>query len=155
MKHRDLLVVFPFFIVGLLAGCSKSATDQDAAAASQQLDKAKADTTQAVEDWKDYTFAQKDEFVAKMQVELDKINQELDDLSVKIKNSSEQAQADAKPKMDALRAQADQLKVQLDKAKNATASTWDDVKAGSQKALDDTKNAFDQMGQWFKDKFGS
>jgi hypothetical protein len=41
---------------------------------------------------------------------------------------------------------------QLDDARNATDSTWDSVKASSQKAWDGLKNDFTQARQWASDK---
>jgi hypothetical protein len=41
---------------------------------------------------------------------------------------------------------------QLDEAENATESTWDSVKAGSEKAYDGLKNDFQQARQWASDK---
>ena len=82
---------------------------------------------------KDYTFAQKAEFVKAMQAQLDALNKDLDQLSAKIDSSSDAVKAEAKPKLQALRDQAAQLNKQLDDAKNATESTWDSVKAGSRK----------------------
>jgi hypothetical protein len=40
----------------------------------------------------------------------------------------------------------------LDKAKNATESTWDDVKAGFKKAYSELKDGFNQARQWVSDK---
>ena len=84
---------------------------------------------------KDYTFAQKDEFVKAMQVQLDALNKDLDQLSAKIDSSSDAVKAEAKPKLQALRDQAAQLNKQLGEAKNATESSWDSVKAGCSEGL--------------------
>jgi len=101
---------------------------------------------------KDYTYAQKAEFVDKMQAEMTEINRELDQLAGKIEKAGDAAKAEAKPKLQALREQADKLNQQLDKAKSATESTWDDVKAGTKKAYSDLKDDFQQARQWVSDK---
>jgi chromosome segregation ATPase len=101
---------------------------------------------------KDYTYAQKTEFVEKMQAQLAALNQDLDQLSAKVDKSNDAAKAEAKPKLQALRDQADKLNQQLDKAKNATESTWDDVKAETRKAYNELKNGFQQGRQWVSDK---
>jgi len=145
MKHKLLAV--PFLLsVALAAGCNKDQT------ASQQLDKVKTETATAAQEMKDYTFAQKTEFVAKMQGQLDTLNQDLDQLSAKIESSSDAVKAEAKPKLQALRDQAEQLTKQLDNVRNATESTWDSVKATSQKAFDSLKDGFQQSRQWLSDK---
>jgi len=44
------------------------------------------------------------------------------------------------------------LNKQLDEAKNATESTWDSVKTGSEKAYNALKDDFQQARQWASDK---
>src|ERR1017187_10410619 len=98
-------------------GCNKQQTT------SQQIETVKTETKEAAQDMKDYTFAQKDEFVKQMRIQLDKLNQDLDQLSAKIDSSSDAVKAEAKPKLQALRDQTAQLNKQLDEARNATEST--------------------------------
>ena len=118
----------------------------------QQLDKVKAETKADAQEMKDYAFAQKAEFVAKMQGQLDALNKDLDALSAKVEGSSDAVKADAKPKLQALRDQAAAMNKQLDEARNATESTWGSVKAACQKTWDATKNDFQQARQWVSDK---
>jgi chromosome segregation ATPase len=133
-------------IAVVAVGCDKRQTT------SQQIEKVKTETKQAAHDMKDYTFAQKAEFVAAMQVQLDALNKDLDQLAAKIDSSSDAIKAEAKPKLQALRDQAVQLNKQLDDAKNATESTWDSVKTGCSKAYEATKDGFNQARQWVSDK---
>ena len=76
----------------------------------------------------------------------------LDQLAAKIEKSSDTAKAEAKPKLDALRGQAAKLNKKLDEARNATESTWDDVKAGFKKGYAELKDGFNQARQWVSDK---
>jgi DNA anti-recombination protein RmuC len=145
MKHKYLLIAL-LAVSAFAVGCNKEQTT------SQQLDKAQAETKQAAQDMKDYTYAQKTEFVEKMQGQLAEINRDLDQLSAKIEKANDAAKAEAKPKLQALRDQADKLNQQLDKAKNATESTWDDIKDGSKKAFNELKDGFQQARQWVSDK---
>jgi chromosome segregation ATPase len=145
MKSKSL-VVMVLSLVSLTVGCHQEPTT------SEQMDKAKTETTAAAQDMKNYTFAQKTEFVTKMQGQLDALNKDLDQLSAKIDNSSDAVKADAKPKLQALRNQASALNQQLDNVRNATESTWDSVKATSQKAFDSAKDGFQQARQWVSDK---
>ena len=145
MKNKTLIITF-LSIAAFAVGCEKMQT------ASQQIEKVQTETKQAAQDMKDYTFAQKAEFVAAMQGQLDALNKDLDELSAKIDSSSDAVKAEAKPKLQALRDQAAQLNKQLDDAKNATESTWDSVKAGFTKAYDATKDGFNQARQWVSDK---
>jgi len=145
MKNKILLLTFLSIAVFAL-GCGKEQT------ASQQIDKIQTETKQDAQDMKDYTFAQKAEFVAAMRAQLTALNQDLDKLSAKIDSSSDAVKAEAKPKLEALRDQAAQLNQQLADAQNATESTWDSVKAGSQKAYDALANSFTEARQWVSDK---
>jgi chromosome segregation ATPase len=145
MKNKTWVITL-LSIAVVAVGCDKRQTT------SQQIDKVKTETKQAAQDMKDYTFAQKAEFVAAMQVQLDALNKDLDQLAAKIDSSSDAIKAEAKPKLQALRDQAAQLNKQLDDAKNATESTWDSVKAGCSKAYEATKDGFNQARQWVSDK---
>jgi ElaB/YqjD/DUF883 family membrane-anchored ribosome-binding protein len=145
MKNKTLVITL-LSIAAFAVGCKKEQTT------SQQIENVKTETKQAAQDMKDFTFAQKAEFVKTMQGQLDALNKDLDELSAKIDSSSDAVKAEAKPKLQALRDQAAQLNKQLDEARNATESTWDSVKTGFQKAYDATKDGFNQARQWVSDK---
>jgi chromosome segregation ATPase len=149
MKNKTLLITL-LSIAAFAVGCNKEQTKEPNI--PQQIENVKTETKQAAQDMKDYTFAQKAEFVAAMQSQLDALNKDIDQLSAKIDSSSDAVKAEAKPKLQALRDQAAQLNKQLDDAKNATESTWDSVKAGFTKAYDATKDGFNQARQWVSDK---
>ena len=147
MKHTRLTITF-LAVTAFAVGCKPS----EEKSTSQEIEKVKSETKAAAHEMKDYTYAQKTEFVAKMQGQLDTLNKELDQLSAKIEKSSDAAKAEAKPKLQALRDQTVQLNKELDKVRNATESTWDSVKATSQKAFDSFKDGFQQSRQWLSDK---
>ena len=148
MKNTLLAITF-LAVAAFAAGCNRS---DDGSTTTQQLDKAKTETKADAQAMKDYAFAQKAEFVADMQGQLDALNKDLDQLSAKIDKSSDAVKADAKPKLQALHDQAAQMNKQLDEARNATESTWDSVKAGSRKTWDAMKNDFQKARQWASDK---
>jgi ElaB/YqjD/DUF883 family membrane-anchored ribosome-binding protein len=156
MKLPKIILPFLLLIAASLGACDKSSTSADStpSTAGQQLDQLKQDTSNAAQDMKNYTFTEKDAFVAKMQTELDSLNQELAALSAKIANASDAVKADAQPKLDALRVKIAELGPELDKAKNSTESTWDEVKGGTQKAFDSTTDAFKEAGLWLDNKLG-
>jgi chromosome segregation ATPase len=145
MKNKTW-VISVLSIAVVAVGCNKEQST------AQQMDKVQTETKQAAVDMKDYTYAQKDEFVKAMQDQLAALNKDLDTLSAKIDSSSDAVKAEAKPKLQALRDQAAQLNKQLDDAKNATESTWDSVKAGCQKAYDATKDGINSARQWVSNK---
>lgn len=145
MKNNTLLITI-LSVAAVAVGCDKDKTT------SQQIDKVQTETKQAAQDMKNYTFAEKAEFVKDMQAQLTTLNQDLDKLSAKIDGSSDAIKAEAKPKLQALRDQAAKLNQQLVDAQNATESTWDSVKADSQKAYTSLSNGFTEARQWVSDK---
>jgi chromosome segregation ATPase len=147
MKNKILAITF-CAVTAFAVGCKQSNDNSTA----QQLDKVKTETKADAQAMKDYAFAQKADFVADMQVQLDALNKDIDALSAKIDKSSDAAKADAKPKLQALRDEAAKMNKQLDEAKNATESTWDSAKAGFNKGYDAMKADFQQARQWASDK---
>jgi chromosome segregation ATPase len=147
MKNTPVVITF-LAITVFAMGCKPS----EESSTSQQMDKVKTETKADEQEMKDYAFAQRAEFVAKMQVKLDALNKNIDALSVKIANSSDAVKEEAKPKMQELRDHATQLKKQIDEARSATESTWDSVKATSATAYNALKDDFQQARQWASDK---
>lgn len=145
MKNQTILITF-LSAAAFAVGCNREKP------ASEQIDSVKTETKEAAQDMKDYTYAQKTEFVEKMQVGLTEINQDLEKLSAKIEKSSDAAKAEANPKLQALREQTAKLSKQLDEAKNATESTWDSVKAGFKKGYSELKDGFQQARHWVSEK---
>jgi myosin heavy subunit len=147
MKHNKLIL--SLFIAGIFATGCKPSEEQTT---QQQLENAKQETKTAAQDMKNYTFAQKREFVETMQGQLTALNQDLDQLAAKIDKSSDAMKAEAKPKLQALRDQAAGLNKQLDEARNATESTWASIQNGFKKAYQASKDGVQQARQWVSDK---
>ena len=145
MKHKHLLLSL-LAVAAFAVGCNKEQTT------SQQIDQVQAETKQATQDMKDYTYAEKTEFVEKMQAQLAALNKDVDQLSAKVEKASDAIKAEAQPKLQALRDQTAQLNKQLDEAKNATESTWDSVKGGFKKAYEASKEGFQEARQWVSEK---
>src|SRR4051794_16137197 len=101
MKHKTVFLTL-LSSAALAVGCNKEQS------ASDQIANAKMETKHAAADMKDYTYAQKDEFVKGMQVQLDNLGKDLDQLSTKIESSSDSVKAEARPKLQALRDQQGQ-----------------------------------------------
>jgi len=145
MKNKAIILT-ALSIAVITAGCGKEKTT------SEQIDTLKAETKEAAQDMKDFTYAQKGEFTAAMKSSLATINKDLDTLEAKIEKSSDAAKAEAKPKLAALREQAAKLNTQLDTVKDATESTWDSVKAGTKSAFESFKDGVATARQWVSDK---
>jgi septal ring factor EnvC (AmiA/AmiB activator) len=153
MKHTKL--IFALVLALFVAGCDKSGTTSADASTSQQLDQMKQDAKQTADDISNYTYAQKQEFITKMQAEVDELNAEFAQLSAKIAKASDATKAAAQPKLDDLKAQMAALNTDLDQAKASTETTWDQVKASVQKGYDSTKQAFVNAGQWIDKQVSS
>jgi Skp family chaperone for outer membrane proteins len=149
---RKLTITF-LSVVAFTVGC-KPAAEKTAGPVNVQAaqDKAKKETKEAEQAIKDYAYAQRAEFVEKMQSESAEINRELERLSAKIEGATDAAKTEAKPKLQALREKAAQLNKQLDEAKNATESTWDSIKSASKKSFEELKDSFQQSRQWLSEK---
>ena len=145
MKNKTLLITF-LAAAAFATGCDKEKT------ATQQIETIKAETKEAALDMKDYTYAQKAEFVTAMQGQLDTLDADLDKLAAKIEKSSDAVKADAKPKLQALREQTANMKQQLIDSQNATETTWDGVKTASKKTWDSLAKSFAEARQWASDK---
>ncbi len=129
-----------------LTGCNKPETT------AQKIDKAQEKAAEAAQDLKDYTYAQKAEFVQKMEAQLLELNRDLDQLAAKVEKSSAAAKAEAQPKLQALREQTAKLNKQLDEVKNSSESTWSEVKTGFKKGYGEVKEGFSNARQWVSDK---
>jgi cytochrome c556 len=145
MNNKRLFITL-LCAAAFAVGCNREQTT------SQQLDKVQAETRQAAQDMKDYTYAQKSAFVEIMQTQLAALNRDLDQLAAKVESSGDAVKTEAKPKLQALRDQTVQLNKHLDEVRNATESTWDSVKNGFKKAYESSKDGFQQARLWASEK---
>ncbi len=137
MKHTILIITF-LAITALSAGCTWIDGKQNEVLSVQAM--------------KDYTYAQKAEFIGEMKKELAKIQIELDRFAAKVDRTNGSAKADARIRLAEVREKWIMAKDQLDQAESSTESTWNDVKAGFKKVYGDLKSSFDTMRQWLSDK---
>lgn len=145
MTHKHILLAC-LASAAITIGCNKPETT------GQKIDRAQEKVAEAAQDMKDYTYAQKAEFVQRMEVQLRELNQELDRLAIKVEQSNARAKAENQPKLDALRGQTTRLNKQLDEVKNASESAWEEVKAGFKKGYGELKEGFSNARQWMSDK---
>ncbi len=146
MKYPILIVTLAVFSAGCGPGPAPTSSSSPSLYPIERV------TNVALIAVKDYPFAQKADFTAKMRTQLAEINQELDLLGAKIEKSGEAVKTAAQPKFKGLRDLADKLKIQLEEAGNASESTWEDVKSGTSKAFESLKEGFQQSRQWVSEK---
>ena len=145
MKKQALSLILISAAV-IATGCDKKRT------ASEQLDRVQEKTADVAQDMRDYTYGQKDEFLAKMRSQLAGLNRELDELAAKVEKSSSTVRAEAQPRIDALRNQTARLNKQLDDASNATESSWDKFKIDVRRTHDASEEEFRRARQWLSEK---
>lgn len=150
LKHKTLAITF-LTITAFAVGCKPSA-QAPRKTTSEQFDTLNRKAKEAAQEIKDYAYAQKAVFVAKMQSQLEEINRDLDRLAASIESSSDAAKAKARPQLQALRDQTAKLIQQLDEARNADESAWEDVKGGFQKGYAQFLDAFQEARQWVSEK---
>jgi hypothetical protein len=155
--RHTILVTTLLGAAALTVGCTSRdskavVAPKPAEPSAVHLEKAKAETKEAAQSMRDYVYAEKTEFVAKMKKDLVSIQEELDRLGAKVEGASGSAKADAKIKLAAVREKWAQAKQRLDRAETATESTWDDVKSGFKQSYVDLKDSFDKTRQWLSDK---
>ena len=129
--------------VAFAGACSKNETT------TSQTEKG-TDSSKKIE--VEYSYNEKPRFVAKLKEELAEVNDELKRMGEKIAGSTDKPAEEAKPKFEQLKEKAKNLDVHIDKVENSTESTWEDVKAGSKKALEDVKSGFNEARAWAAEK---
>ena len=98
--------------------------------------------SEATQDSEPYIYEQKAQFIASMEAELAAIKRSIDELAIRIEGSGAEAKAAATPRLNELRHQADLLQTHIDEVKDATASTWDTVKATTRETYENLKHSF-------------
>lgn len=155
---KNILLIASLFAAALATGCSPSAKTSATptpGTAAEQLPNAGTLTKDAAVPAQDFAFAQRAEFVAMRQNQLDALNLSVDEFSARIEASSAAVKVEATPKLAALRAQAASMKKQIAHAADATSSTWSAFKVESEKTYMLFKDGVAASRQWLSDKSAS
>jgi chromosome segregation ATPase len=154
-SYRNILTFVPVIALAVAAGC-KPEYDRTVDASTNRnpatLSQVKEETREAIDATKDYAYAQKTEYAAKIRAELAELNKELDQLGAKIDSSSTTAKEEAKAKLQVVREKVASLNEKLEGVQGATESTWEEVKAGLKKGYEEVKESFRQARQWLSEK---
>jgi len=132
----------------------KQTTTQVLAAVKTGTTQAWASVKNSMQSATDYSYSQKDAFVAKMQSKLDALDKNIKQLSGKVASASDATKTDAQAKLENLRGKRAVLDKKLGEVKNATEATWSDAKNSFKNSYDDLKNSLKQTWQWMSDKAG-
>lgn len=90
------------------------------------------------EEAKDFTFEQKEDFLAWVDEKSDQLGDQYEDVSARVKTDSEEAVDELAEAWDSA---SDELSDALADARDASADTWDDVKTNTVNALEDAQKA--------------
>ena len=101
---------------------------------------------------RDYTFAKKDEFIAKAKADLKALDAKIKELRKKSSHTSGETKTNAQEKLKNLHSQRDALEEKLKEAKAAGAEDWDKAKAGVTNGLEEVKDSVKDAWQWMSDK---
>lgn len=114
----------------------------------EPMTRTEASANDAAGDWEAYDYEQKTDFIASMEQELKAIKGNIDELDTRFENLEGEASNDATGRLEALREQADRLEANIEKARDATPSTWDKMKASTGETYDKLKRNFNDARQW-------
>jgi gas vesicle protein len=106
--------------------------------AGSDANKMSDEITAQYEEAKEFTFEQKEDFLAWVDTKTDQLGEQYEDVSVQVKDDSEEAVEELAEAWDSV---SDELSEALENAKDASADTWEDVKANTVNALENAQKA--------------
>jgi hypothetical protein len=96
------------------------------------------------------TFAQqKKEYQQKMETKLKEMNQELKEWKAKTKKMEKKAKVEAEKQLNALSKRKAAVSKRLKALKTKSGKAWEDLKAGTDSAMEDLRKAFDEVRSRF------
>lgn len=152
MKNKYIIPAF--IAIVLSSGCSpsKDKAEVQKEAVAKQIDKTQDAVKDAAMDLKTYTYERKSEFVAAMKKQVAALETNIKELSNMIDKSSDKVKAEAQPKLAALRQQSAVLTKQIEAINDSSPTTWDGIKADTQKAYLSLKSSLMEARQWVSDR---
>ncbi len=93
----------------------------------------------------------RDEFVAKLKVQLDSWNAQIDELEAKAAQASGDTRAKYEEQVDVLRDRQEEARDKLGEIRAASEGAWEELRAGAEDAWSRTKDAISAARDQFKD----
>ena len=106
----------------------------------------KEDSRQAA----DYTYEKKEEYQRALAAQMRELDVKIDELKAKAGRASDAVKAEFARDMEALDRQKAVLAQKTDAVKSSSASTWNDVKAGANSAMDSVKQTYEKAKARFQ-----
>jgi len=136
MKNSRLLILITLVAITFSACSEKSKTE--AQKAGDQIE----ETANAI--GKDFE-AQKNQFIAKAENEIEAINIKIDKLDKKLKEGSNDVKAETKKAMEKLKEQKEKLNNDLSDLEDATKENWEQLTAGIEDGFQDLKRGYNSL----------
>ena len=153
---RHLLILAVLLAGAIARGQTNANISASASASFQNVKSNAAQTWQDIKETlgstKDYSFAKKDEFVAKAKTDLSALDAKIKELSKKASGTSGETKTDAQDKLKKLKEDRAALGKKLKAAKDATADDWEKAKSGFADGYDQVKTSVKDAWQWVSDK---
>ena len=129
--------------VVLLVGCGPSEPPQPTTDSAPSTTELKQEVKEAATATKEYLAGSKDEFVATMNQKLAECDARIAELAAKSEGYKDDAKIQADQALASLREQRGKLNEKLEAFKQASADTWQDMKAGLATAMDELEKAYE------------
>jgi hypothetical protein len=100
---------------------------------------------------KEYTFQNKDQYLARLKNVMDSLDDELDDLRKEAHSASGEVKKELDREIADLQKKRDELHARMPAIKKASAEAWNDLKKGFGEADDDFQKAWEKARSRFKD----
>lgn len=146
--RKSAYIVFMGCLMVLL-GCG---SQDDSAKAKQAVTagEVKKETKQAAEAAKEYTLQQKEEYQKKLEAQLKEMHQKIDEFAAKTAKAATDAKAKLQEQTDALHKKWEATEKKFKEMQKTGGKAWEELKSGTDAALDDLKKSYDDALSHFK-----
>lgn len=107
-------------------------------------------SSESGKDFREKTQSAQNEFVKKMEAELEKVDAKIAEMKKKAENATDEAKTEYKKQIRSLQGKKSSFQRKLNELQNASGQAWEEFKAGVQKAVDDLKKASDDAASKMK-----
>jgi len=141
MKPNTIMITLAATV--LLVGCGPSEPPQPTTDTSVSTTELKKEVKDAAVATKNYLAGSKDEFIATMNQKLAECDARIAELAAKSEGYKDDAKVRADQALASLKDQRGKLNEKLEAFKQASANTWQDMKAGLATAMDELEKAYE------------
>ncbi len=142
MRYLVVALVLMVLTVVFAAGCG----EKDQAASKQKVssEQVKQEAKESIDAAKTYTLEHKDEYMADIEEQLKEYQDKIDELRKQAQLAGQDTKASLEEKIQALEKQQESVRERLAEVKSASGNAWTHLKAGTDTAMDDLKQAYEK-----------